>query len=181
MALFRLGSQPLVNYETQVGVPASLCREFMQRAVNDVLIEHPWTCAKGRQRLAALSDAPEGEEWEYQYQLPANPRCLSVRKTDPDSPWERQGLVLLSNESELTLIYTKEITNPAELDDELDTVISLRLAVLIGPKIAGTEPNTIIKLEVIYEKELLGAKGANARSASKKPADPSRGWWDEAG
>jgi hypothetical protein len=181
MALFRLGSQPLVNFETQTGVPASLCREFMQRAVNDVLIKHPWSCAKARQRLAALSEAPEGEEWGYQFQLPVNPRCLKVRRTDPDTPWEHQGDRLLANQAELTLIYTKEITNPAELDDELDTVISLRLAVLIGAKLAGTEPSTIVALEAVFEKELLSAKGSNATNASRKPKDDTLTWWHEVG
>ena len=181
MALFRLGSNPLVNYETQTGVAPALCREFMQRATNDVLVKHYWTCAKVRQRLAALSDAPEGEEWEHQFQLPVNPRCLVVRKTDPDSPWEKAGSVLLSNESELVLIYTKEITNPAELDDELDTPISLRLACLIGPKIAGTEPSLILKLEGLFRIELLEAQGVNAANASKKRKDDSASDWLEAG
>jgi hypothetical protein len=181
MALFRLGSNPLVNYETQTGIAPALCREFMQRAVNDVLLRHHWTCAKGRQRLAALTDKPEGEEWEYQYQLPVGPRCLQVRKTEPDSPWEKMGTVLLSNESELVLIYTKEITNPAELDDELDTPISLRLACLIGPKLAGTEPSTITTLEVLYEKELLEARGVNAANARKKAKDDSATDWLEVG
>lgn len=181
MALFRLKTDGLVNYETQSGVAANLCREFMQRAVNDVLTEHHWTCAKARQRLAALAAAPESEQWQYQYQLPVNPRCLAVRNTDPDSPWEHEGDLLLSNESDLILIYTKEITNPAQLDDELDTPIYLRLACLVGEKLAGTEPDTILRLEAIYEKELLKAKGINAMGASKKARDGSTTWWDEVG
>jgi hypothetical protein len=181
MALFRVSTEPLVNYETQDGVPAALCREFMQRAVNDVLQEHYWSCAKARQRLAPLADAPEDAAWKYQYQLPVKPRCLVVRGTSPKAPWERQGQILLSNEGDLVVIYTKEVTNPTEIDDDLDTVISLRLAVLIGPKISGTDASTVTKLDSIYEKELLKAKAIDALGSSEKAQDPARTFWDEVG
>ncbi len=181
MALFRLNTNPLVNYETQTGLAASLCREFMQRAVNDVLVRHHWSCAKARQRLAHLAEAPEGQDWQYQFQLPANPRCLKIRKTEPDSPWERIGNMLLSNESELVLIFTKEITDATELDDELDTPISLRLAILIGPKIAGTEPATILELKADFKAELLEAQGVDATGASKKAKPDSATDWLELG
>ncbi len=180
MALFEIGEKPLVNYETETGVPADLCRTFMQQAVNEVLVERFWACAKARQSLALLDDPPEGKEWAYQFQLPVNPRCIQIRRTDPEVDWERDGDRILANYPQITLIYTKEIKDPETLDDYMLRPIALHLAQLIGPKLNSDE-NLATRLLALYKISLDDAKAADAKGARHTLKDESCKDWTEVG
>lgn len=180
MALYELGEKPLTNYETEQSTPAKLCQTFMQQAVNEVLVERWWVCAKTRQRLALLEDKPEGGKWQYQFQLPVNPKCLQIRETDPEVSWEKEGNRILTNFTPITLVYTKEITDPTELDDYMLRPIALHLSQLIGPKL-NSDPNLPAKLLAIYNLALDDAKAADARGAKHEIKDDSCMDWTEVG
>lgn len=180
MALFELGSQPLVNYDTQDDVPAQLCRTFMQQAVNEVLVERFWSCAKARQSLALLEEKPEGDVWQYQFQLPVSPRCLQIRGTDPETSWEREGKRIFTNLNAITLLFTKEITDPTELDDYMLRPIALHLAQLIGFKL-NSDKDLPAKLLAFYKLALEDAKAADAIGAKHEIKDESKTDWTEVG
>lgn len=156
-ALISLGSNIIASL-TEDTSNAKLCNALYRQVADECLVEHDWACATTRAILSPLAAAPESTEWAYQFQVPAYPLCLKVQRTDPDSPWEREGQVILSNESELTLVYTYQVINPAEIDTALARAIAGKLAALLAPKIAAKEAQL---KEQLSERDMLKARWAD--------------------
>jgi hypothetical protein len=156
-ALISLGSNIIASL-TEDTSNAKLCNSLYRQVADECLVEHDWACATTRMALAPLSTAPTSELWEYQFQIPAYPLCLKIQSVDPDSPWKREGQVILSNESELTLVYTYQVINPAEIDTALARAIAGKLAALLAPKIAAKEAPL---KEQLSERDMLKARWAD--------------------
>ncbi len=166
-ALISLGSNIIASL-TEDTANAKLCNALYRQVVDECLVEHDWACATARMALAPLSTAPTSELWEYQFQIPVYPLCLKIQSVDPDSPWKREGQVILSNESELTLVFTYQIVNPTEIDTALGRAIAGKLAALLAPKIAAKE--TQLK-EQLSERDMLKARWADTQGKVREDED----------
>lgn len=118
---------------------ANLCLKFYEPSLKEVLRMHAWNCAKRRTKLAQLTDAPS-YGWDYQHAIPADCiRPLSVSPTDGsnrtfryNSEWVVEARVILSNQSDLWMLYIQDMADLASADSlfikTLYTVLAAKLA-----------------------------------------------------
>ena len=120
-------------------------------------------------RPATVADDPD---LPYFYQRPAGLVQLLEVGT-PDTVWrlDRDGL-RASDPAPLRVRYTGEITNEAILPAAFQNAVSLRLALLLGPRWLGTQSKLRI-LEQQFDIELARAKKQDSRSASGRRYDNS--------
>lgn len=131
-ALGKAGAKPPISsLATEDSDNARLCRQFFGSVRDAVLRSHPWNCAIHRRTITPLTDTPDFD-WDYQYQLPANPWCLRILQvgTKEDQPieWRVEGRRLLCNESTAPIVYIKRITDTNEFDPLLIDALVLKLA-----------------------------------------------------
>lgn len=169
LALISLGAKTITQLEPPEDTNnAQLCKAIYRGAVDEVLGEHEFACAEARQDLNKLTAEPEGVLWHFQYRLPVN--FLKIRSVDPDSPYERSGSVILSNEEALTLVYTYRVTNPQSLDAHVGRAISAKIAFILAPKIVQRDKFTVY-MEGQYERALMKARWAEIKKKKKQDAD----------
>lgn len=112
-ALGELGETLLTSLDEGTS-PALLCNEHYPAARDMTLDLHPWNWATRRVRLALSADTP-AFGYDYQYLLPTDPYCLTVRQVDPaGTPWEVEldalgHRVLLSDETGVGIVYTARV------------------------------------------------------------------------
>lgn len=107
-----------------------------------VLRDHPWSCCRIRAILSLLGTA--NQNWSYQYAYPANClRALEIEKYDRRGKpipfaveqYDDEGSikrVIMTDQPEARLIYTKNETNEAMYDDQLANAIGAYLAFRTG-------------------------------------------------
>jgi len=87
-----------------------------------------------------MSDSPDSD-YDYQYQLPANPWCLRILQVGEleDQPivWRVEGRRLLCNESSTPIVYIKRITDTNEFDPLLLDAFTLKLALKLVMPLTG--------------------------------------------
>ncbi len=135
LALTRLGQSRILDISGG-SENAILCNLLYPKARDEVLRSHNWCCAIERQSLAQ-SDYEIGDEYSYQYQLPADPYCLRVIGM-PDNPiadYTIEGRQLLTNETSVIVKYIKRIENTSLFDSLLADAIVLNLALKLSYKI----------------------------------------------
>lgn len=156
MALMSLGiKKPIDNLLTDESNEARYCKRFYAPSRDAMLRSHPWNCAIHRKTITPLAATPDSD-WDYQYQLPANPHCLRVLQVgeavDQPIEWVVEERKLLCNESTIKLVYIKRITDTNEFDPLLVEAISLKMAIKMSMPLAGKSD---IKDSLIKELELI--------------------------
>lgn len=156
MALLKVGAKPKINHLTDDSDNARLCNQFYAPVRDAVLRGHPWNCAIHRKTITSLVDTPDSD-WDYQFQLPANPHCLRVLQVgelkDQPVEWVVEGRRLLTNEgTSIKLKYIKRITDTNEFDPLLVDAIALSLAIKIAMPVSN-DPKMVDSL--IKELELI--------------------------
>lgn len=159
LALIELGSNTIAQFDESTN--GRLCGKYYRQAVDEVLTEHEFACAEKRQALNSLAEDPEDENWSYQYQLPVD--HLKTRGVSPDSPYDESGGVILSNEDELTLIYTYQVTDPKLLKPHVVNAIAWNLAHKLSPKIQQKSIGRT-DYEAKAERALLKARWAERKT-----------------
>jgi hypothetical protein len=126
-----------------------------------------WKFATKFQDLAALAEAPAGDMWSYQYELPSD--CLQPRRLNEDdrAEWERVGDNILTNEpSPILLEYTKLVTDPGLWPGTFVTAFITLLASVY----AGTFKNDYAAVKemrsLYYQNDLPEAKTQDAKARS---------------
>ncbi len=135
MALCRIGAPTVSNYESDSSVQAQKARLFYEPDRDALLRSHWWRFAKDRESLAVSATTPDCE-WDYQYALPSDFLALRyIWDTDSDEPLQVtpygasiEGLFILSNESQMDIVYTKKVTDTAQFDPLFTQVLVLTLA-----------------------------------------------------
>lgn len=134
LGLTALGSQPITAFPpTDVSQNARLAQACYLMLAELVLTSHDWGCAEARQALNADSTPPDDPEWTYQFQLPID--WLKTRGVSPKTDYLRSGSKILCNESSITLIYTRKMTDPTLINAQLAAAIGARIAQHLVPKI----------------------------------------------
>ena len=158
-ALDLLGQHPLVNLD-EPGPNAGRVRRLWPQVRDSVLREHNWKSATRRVKLNELSSKPPFD-FERRYQLP--PDFLRLVDTFPvDARVEVEGDSLLSDESDLSIVYVARLDDPNLFDSTLKEVLALKLAAELA---YGTNVSTSLagQLEEKYRQRLKEARGHDAR------------------
>lgn len=156
MALLKVGAKPKINHFTDDSDNARFCNQFYGPIRDAVLRGHPWNCAIHRKTITPLAATPDSD-WDYQYQLPANPHCLRVLQAgeleDQPIEWVVEGRRLLCNEgTSIKLKYVKRITDTNDFDPLLIDALVLSLAIKLAVPLS-TLPKMVDAL--VKELELI--------------------------
>lgn len=97
-----------------------------------------WNFAMAREKLPALKDAPK-HGFERQFQLPTD--CLKLVEVYGGERlhYQREGDRILADAAgSLEIRYLRDVTEPAEFDPGFAEAFALKIALVIGRRIAGS-------------------------------------------
>lgn len=146
LALQHLGDRYDITSLNEASPEAEQVQLVFQNVRDMVLREHPWKFARKYASPAQLSgDAPGN--WDYMFLYPSDALRI-IRIVNPlgdNQPPIRfetarnssDAHVILCNESEPTLEYTQQITDPQKFDPQFITALSYRIAQYIAMPITG--------------------------------------------
>lgn len=168
-ALIELGADTISSL-TQNSTEASLCNEFLEDIIDEVLFEFNWICAIERKDLAMSTTTPVSE-YDYQYPLPSSPYCLRViEMVGSTDDYRIEGRNLLTNATSCSIKYIKRVIDPNMFSPSLAKCISYKLAVALCTKIKESRTNKKDLLELYYAEVEL-AKGKNQMEATEPDED----------
>ena len=156
MALGKIGAKPIVNIDdtTDTNQGAIQARLHFEQTRDALIRSHWWRFARARATLSVSVDTPDFE-WDYQYPLPND--FLAMRSIYEDrvsdeniDPYELEGKMLLTDESEMSIRYIKKVTDPTEFDPLFVEVFILKLGLKFISSLAGGSP----KLQETLQNEL---------------------------
>jgi hypothetical protein len=133
MALARIGSVRINDIETDASPAAIQCR-LTYESDRDFLLERYWWTFAGSRATLARSTSDPAFEYDYKYALPNDFLCLR-------SIWDEgggygntpytcaiEGRFLLTDESAVSIRYTRLVTDPAEFDSLFIRLLKTQMA-----------------------------------------------------
>ncbi len=182
IALKRLGAAlivSLVDGSNEAIVLSALYENTRDR----LLRELPWNMAQFRVALAPDPTKTPKFGYAYAYPLPAKPYCLKVEETDPQDAiysiensinalGEIQGRVLLTDEPQLFIRYTGQVTDPQQWDASFTEALASDLAAQAAYTLTESEAKTKMAL-TWAQAALQHAQTVNSQEGSTKQADIS--------
>jgi hypothetical protein len=160
-ALQKLGADRITSLNED-SRNARSCNAAYESIRDSELRTHPWLFAIRRAELAADSEAPLGDDYDYQYTLPTD--CLRILKPKNEAylDWQIEGRNILSNETApLTLRYIARITDPNVFDVEFVEAVAARLAAELCEELTQSNSKKAAA-ESDYEKAIKRARKTNA-------------------
>ena len=157
-ALNMLGASNIISL-TEDSKNARLLNQRYVSVRDAVFRSHNWNCLIKRIQLAADTDTP-AFEYTYQYTLPSD--CIRVIRTkysnEVDSDIHKiEGRKLLTDESEIYIMYLARITDVNEYDSLLQEAIAARLAAELAYAI--TQSSSVTQLmQKTYEDKIREAR-----------------------
>lgn len=188
LALRTLTSKLIQNLND--GSPnANFCREFMGKAVQQVLTEEDWGSCKKRLVLNPLTETP-AFGFAYYYQLPGDwirfcrdkDRTTIIGVDTGGEPWELEGDRIATTASYVNLRYIANPTDPAKFSPYLRNAISSQLALMLCIPLAKSE-ELQAQIQGQYKIDLALSRKAEAASGAhvdESPTPAGAGWYDEA-
>ena len=178
MALARIGVEAIETL-TEASEPARACRQFYDHARRIVLRRFPWVFATRRAKLALLPVKPEN--FFYAYRYPAQCACLRklYNENYDNIPAytmyqvlsDREGLVIYTNEENVSAEYTADVQDCNLFDEHFADVLGWRLAAEIAFKLTGNIQITQMA-EQQYGNLYLEAAANSENEQNMKDADP---------
>lgn len=159
-ALHQIGATQILSL-TEDSKAARIVNDRYPIVRDAVFRAHPWNCLIQRVSLAPDTDTP-AFEFSKQYTLPTDPFCLRVLALDdPDIIYKIEGRKLLTDESEIKMIYTGRVTDTSQYDVLLRETISAALAHDIAYPLVGST-SLASTLYAKYEMKLKEARFIDA-------------------
>lgn len=120
MALDRLGANNIDNFDTDTSPQAVKCRLYYDQTRETLLRSYDWPFAVTRLSLTEHEDAPDFQ-WDNQFDLPTDFLRLTDDYTVDGSNlvndrWAVESNRVLTNESEVDLIYIRNEDDPTKFD-----------------------------------------------------------------
>lgn len=107
------------------------CNALFVPTREKLLRSHDWNFARGRQKLARLSEAPT-YEFDHAYQLPTDWLATRAVHDNEDGVglaiYRIEGMTILSSAEDIYLTYTKKITDASAMPADFRDLFSSRLA-----------------------------------------------------
>lgn len=153
-ALVKVGADRISSI-TQDTKSAKILNAIFNTVRDDVLRAHRWNFAMTRATLAPTGTEPDFE-YDYQYDLPSD--CLRIVETYPDDiDFVVEGRTILSNESELSVVYIRRNEDPASWDSCFAEALAWRLAREVAYNL--TQSNALVKqCDDAYKAQLAEAR-----------------------
>lgn len=173
-ALQMLGAKRITSI-TDDSVNGRACNACYETIRDSELRAHPWSFAKARAELAAISPAPTWGRGNA-YQLPAD--FIRLLKPYPEDNYftndnEIEGQTIVTDKSSpIRIRYIYRVTDPNVMDPLFRESLATQMAIAMCEEI--TQSNTKKKgLQDDYKLVIDRAKAANAfeRVASRPPED----------
>ena len=159
-ALHQIGATQILSL-TEDSKAARIVNDRYPIVRDAVFRAHPWNCLIQRVSLAPDTDTP-AFEFSKQYTLPTDPFCLRVLALDdPDIIYKIEGRKLLTDESEIKMIYTGRVTDTSQYDVLLRETVSAALASDIAYPLVGST-SLASNLYAKYEMKLKEARFIDA-------------------
>lgn len=143
LSLDRIGEKviTLTQLTANTDPRAQACNRNYEQSRDSLQRSHWWRFARARSELTQDAD-PDDFEWDNQFSLPDDfLRFRSIfEETNSTSRSRRhaiEGLKLLTNLDEVSLLYIKQVTDVAEFDPLYIEVLILQLALKLLPARAG--------------------------------------------
>jgi len=174
-ALNQLGASTILTL-TEDSKNARLCNARYTQVRDSVFRSHPWNCLQKRVQLAADTDTPA---WGFtqQYTLPAD--CLRVLTIlDYDADYKIEGRKILTDNSNMKILYIARITDPNEYDELLRETLSAALAADIAYAITSSNP-TASNMYNLFKDKLKEARFVDATEGQNQ--NPEKGMADVVG
>lgn len=180
IALKRLGAALIVNL-TDGSDQASALNAVYNNTRDRLLRELPWNFAQFRTKLASDPTKTPAFGFAYAFPLPAMPYCIKVNETDPpetiyrientmDSTGKITGRCILTDESQLFIRFTGQVTDPQQFDASFVEAFASDLASQVA--YALTESAEKEKAAQKWAEEALGhAQTVNSQESSTQQAD----------
>jgi hypothetical protein len=149
-----------------------------------VLRDHPWKFARKYATPASLvGDAPGN--WEYMYTYPSDALRI-IRIVNPlgdDQPPIRYETarnkddvhVVLTNQLDPTIEYTKRETDPQRYDPQFVTAFAYRLAQYIAMPLTG-DRQIMSDMKSLADLEVAKAQSTDANEGFEAPQPAEAGW-----
>lgn len=154
-ALTRLGQARITSLSDDTA-PARACNAIFDDVAEDVISMGSWPSATFRASLAQSATTPEWG-YDYQYQLPTDPKCLSVISINECKP----GLIdhriengyLLTDETSVDIKYIGYIDNTESYDTYLKQAIAWALTAELAYSMQGKD-SAAEKMTAYAEKKI---------------------------
>jgi hypothetical protein len=190
MALSKIGSARITDIYSDTSVQAIQCQTHYDQTRDALLRSFEWSFAIKQAELSEDSSTPTFG-YDHQFLLPADFIRVTLNWDDgAEYNYDIQGLLLLTDESEINLEYVAQITDTTTFDALFVEVLILQLALKFLHPLAGTkaldlkqgllvelkDAMKIAKTVCRTEKKIAGRSSWNeARYGSGKfyPLDPT--------
>lgn len=181
MALGEVSEQSIVTVDDAT-TPATHVKLHIYQAIREVIAASNWKCARQPAVLPQLTDAP-AFGWAYAYQLPVDYVAMyefnEVTTEDRfQDMFEVNGKTLLTDESTASIVYIKDLTNPANDLSAMPPLMVKACYLTLAAKIAfPLQQSRTLKeaLEASAEKALIRAKARDAREEFRPLQNPAAG------
>ncbi len=133
-----LGIDSVINIEDAQGDDAVAFRNLLDICRRKVLRESSWRFAMRTKKLSQLDSAETGIDFTNAYQLPTNPACIQVIRTNLgiDDAWARYGNELHAN-CQPTIEYVADV-GVDEFDSSAGQCLMLLLASELAVSLKGS-------------------------------------------
>lgn len=179
LALVKLGQEDFVASESESTANAAACRAAYYITRDKLLRDYEWSFAVARADLSRSSF--DGDDWTYQYALPTEPpylRALDIPEEDvwdADFLWKKEGDVILSNATSLTLRYISLVTDTTKYPPDFVDALACALAIQVCWAITGSRS----KLRELKEDYRMAIDHAQGSGAIERAARIFRSTWAE--
>jgi len=167
---------------TQITEPNGRVCELLYPRIRDEIMAEPgfvWNIAKARAQLSELADTP-AFGWDHQFTLPADllrvvSQVTELRQIRSIIPWEREGDVLLTNQTTCFILYVKRITDPAKFPPLLYEAIYTKLASSLATRLSK---DPLMSEKLLRKYETIVLPRAKEGNAAENYVEEEQGWDD---
>lgn len=183
MALAAFGAKTLDDFDTDTSNEAIKSRLFYSQTREALLRSYDWPFAVTRISLAEHTDSP-AFEWDNKFKLPddysrlTNDYTVTDANVVPDR-WTIEGRFVLTNETEVDLVYVRDVTDIAEFDALFIEMLVLTMGIKLIFPIAGTSALTA-GMRKEFKKELFDLSAKAKMVAFKEVNVTGRKDWSQA-
>jgi hypothetical protein len=179
MALSKIGSARITDIDNDNSVQAIQCQTHYDQTRDALLRSFEWSFAVKQAELSEDSSTPTFG-YDHQFLLPADFIRVTLNWDDgAEYNYDIQGLLLLTDESEINLEYVAQITDTTTFDALFVEVLILQLALKFLHPLAGTNaPNLKQGLAMELREAMARAKCVNNNEKNVSSGYRWSEYWD---
>jgi len=177
LAINRCGSSAVIESLTEESTEATLCNSLYEAMRDLVLRDFPWPFARKAADLGLVEEDPD-DDWAYSYRYPSDcirarrildgNRTPTVRKISYGLGSDDNGRLILTDQADAVLEYTRRVTDPQQFDPAFASALAWRIAQEIAAPLARSETQRKIAMEG-YKNEVAQAR---ADALNEEVGDP---------